>query len=375
VQRLDLSRLLMGVAVVVGLMILVLWWTGDDEPGGIDIGSATTLQPDSPPGPDPVPGPGPEPDPVPGPDPGPGPEPGTSPPGDPDGGTGDGSDAPEEAEWPELADEGEVGAAVTPTGVVVAVTGSAGNGRFEAISPCGNEVEVEAEPLRAAHVLLDPGHGGPDRGAVGPGGLVEADLNLQVAEEVRRRLEQAGATVALTRTDDYWLTTPVRRRIAAGVDADLLVSIHYNADPAGPSDSPGTETYFPRGSPEARRAAGLLWEELVEALAAHDADWVANDDAGVAPRTGTEDDYYGILAVGGGTRAVLVEVAFITNPSEEEVLGDPEVVEAQAEAIARAAERFLTTEDQGSGFVEPDDEAGDPKAPPPGPACEDPPLE
>ncbi len=277
--------------------------------------------------------------------------------------------------WRALPTAGPPAAVVTPNGVVLAVRSAGADGAFAATSPCGNEVRVPGTPLVGAHVVLDPGHGGGETGAVGPGGTREKDVNLAVAQEVQRRLQGLGATVVLTRTGDYRITLASRAAIATALQPDLFLSIHHNADPDGPRDGPGSETYFQIASPESKRAAGLVYEELVRAFSGHPVAWVADTDAGAKYRPAADGgDYYGILRRSAGVPAVLSEAAFISNPPEEALLADPAFQAVEAEAMARAIVRYVTTDDPGSGFVEPY-----PRTQPAGPGggstgCVDPPL-
>jgi N-acetylmuramoyl-L-alanine amidase len=256
--------------------------------------------------------------------------------------------------WPALSGDGTPKAVVTPAGVVLAVRAVNGDGTFVARSPCGADVTVGGTPIPAAHVVLDPGHGGDESGAVGPAGTREKAVNLAIAQEAERRLEALGATVVLTRTADYRITLASRAAIATGLDPAVFVSIHHNAEPDGPRDGPGAETYFQIGAAESRRAAGLVYEELVGAFSAYDIAWVADSDAGAKYRpAGDGGDYYGILRRTAGVPAVLSEAAFISNAPEEQLLVDPAFQAVEAEAITRAVVRFVTTADPGSGFVEP----------------------
>ncbi len=264
---------------------------------------------------------------------------------------------------------------MTPTGVVLPVRSANADGTFAATSPCGVDVTVAGTPLAGAHVVLDPGHGGGESGAVGPAGTREKDVNLAIALETERRLEALGATVVLTRSTDYRITLRARAAIATALAPALFLSIHHNADPDGPRDGPGSETYFQIGVAESRRAAGLVYEELVAALTPFGVAWVADRDAGAKYRPANDGgDYYGILRRSAGVPAVLSEAAFISNAPEEALLVTPEVQAAEAEAFARAVVRFVTTADPGSGFVEPY-----PRTQPAGPGggaegCVDPPL-
>ncbi|MGV3758180.1 MAG: N-acetylmuramoyl-L-alanine amidase family protein [Actinomycetota bacterium] len=278
--------------------------------------------------------------------------------------------------WPEVARDGSARAVVTPTGVVLAVSSVLEDGRFVAVSPCGREVAVAGQPLTGATVVLDPGHGGDEPGAVGPGGLREKDVNLAIAQEAERRLEAEGADVVLTRTGDYRITLAARGAIAQALQPVAFVSIHHNAEPDEMRSTPGSETYYQIASPESKRLAGLLYEELLAALSAYDITWAADLDAGAKYRpNSTGGDYYGILKRTAGIPGVLSEAAFISNPEEEALLADPGFQRVEAEAITRAVVRFATTDDPGSGFVEPY-----PRTQPAGPGggssgCEDPPLQ
>ena len=276
--------------------------------------------------------------------------------------------------WPVLPGDGVPRAVVTPTGVVLAVQGVATGGRYVVASPCGAPVTVAGVPLTGATVVLDPGHGGDEPGAVGPAGTLEKDVNLAVAVEAQRQLEAAGATVVLTRTGDYRITLASRRAIANALRPLLFVSIHHNAEPDGPHDGPGAETYFQIASAESKRAAGLVYESVRAAFSAHPITWMADADAGAKYRLRTDGtDYYGILH-GVEVPAVLSEAAFISNPPEEALLATPEFQAVEARAIADAVERFVFTDDPGSGFTEPYR-----RAQPAGPGggsqgCENPPL-
>ena len=256
--------------------------------------------------------------------------------------------------WPPLPEPGLPGAVVTPNGVVLALRGATPDGRFAATSPCGNEVTVAGTPIAGAHVVLDPGHGGDEPGAVGPGGTTEKAVNLAIAQAAERRLEALGAEVVLTRTGDYRVTLASRGAITTALQPSLFISVHHNAEPDEQRPTPGAETYFQIASPESKRASGLLYEELVSALSRYEITWAADRDAGAKYRPNSSGgDYYGILKRTAGIPAVLSEAAFISNPAEEALLVDPAFQAAEAEAITRAAIRFLTTDEPGSGYIEP----------------------
>ena len=243
---------------------------------------------------------------------------------------------------------------VSPRGVVLPVEGH-GAGGFQVHTPCGRTTLVRSgTPLGAADVVLDPGHGGDEAGARGPGGFSEKELNLAVAGYAKQALARAGLTSVLTRTGDYRMTLGARARVALALQPKAFVSIHHNAEPDGPRPGPGTETYRQLSSGDSKRLSGLVYEEVVKALSAYSVAWVADTDAGAKYRRSSRgDDYYGILRRTKGVPAVLAELAFISNGPEEALLRRPDVQQAEGEAVARGILRYLTTQDPGSGFVEP----------------------
>jgi N-acetylmuramoyl-L-alanine amidase len=274
--------------------------------------------------------------------------------------------------------DGPPRALVTATGVVAAVTETRADGSYTVVSPCGKDVRVGAgTPIPGAHVVIDPGHGGEEPGAVGPDGLRESDLNLAVAIRVRDALEAQGIRAVLTRTGNYRITLASRAAIATGLEADAFVSIHHNAAPDHQQDEPGTEVYYQStGGESARRLGGLVYEETFGALSAYDISWGWYQDAQVKVRLGNDGgDYYGILRRTAGVPGVLAELAYITNPAEEALLATPEFQQVEADAVARGIVRFLTTDDPGTGYVGPSRRTA-----PAGPGggadgCVDPPLE
>lgn len=225
------------------------------------------------------------------------------------------------------------------------------------VTPCDNDGWVPASSgtfLPKPEVVLDPGHGGKEPGAVGPTDLTEKELNLDVAARTAAHLRKQGVSVELTRTGDYRATLGFRTTAAKGARA--FVSIHHNSDPDGPRSNPGTETYFQYRSKESKRLAGLIYEETAKALAPFPAQWVGDTDAGAKWRLNTRGgDYYGILRQSGeaGITGSLAELAFISNPSEEQLLRRDDVREAEAASLTRSLVRFLRTNDQGSGFTTP----------------------
>ena len=93
-------------------------------------------------------------------------------------------------------------------------------------------------------VVIDPGHGGKDPGAVGLRGTREKDVILPISKRIAQVLQQNGVQVVMTRDSDYFVTLPGRVQLAERANADVFVSIHANAVGPGRSDVSGLETYY-----------------------------------------------------------------------------------------------------------------------------------
>jgi len=282
---------------------------------------------------------------------------------------------PAVAGFPSIEPGEHVLAVRTPNGTLLPAVGAEA-GLWQVMTPCGAVAAVPGTPVRGAHVVLDPGHGGEEPGAVGPSGLREADLNLDIALRVRDLLQAEGATVALTRERDIRMTLATRTAIARSLDPVAFVSIHHNAAPIGTSPTPGSELYHQLDAPGSRRLAGLLWEELQAHFAPFGTDWAVGDQPGARARRSarTGDDYYGILRGAGETTAVLTEAGFLTHPPEEARYLTEEFRQAEARAITTAILRYVRTDDPGSGFA-PTKEVSTPAGGGGGSSgCTDPPL-
>ena len=248
---------------------------------------------------------------------------------------------------------GRPAAYITPSGVVVAVTASNSSGAW-VVTPCGRPGRVsEGTPIFSATVVIDPGHGGEtDTGAVGITGQPEKELNLEVAERVAWFLELRGIDSVLTRTADYASRLWVRANLADRLNARVMVSIHHNAPTPAPSPEPGIEVFVQKDSAESKRLGGILWEETRAGLGRFDVDWVAAADSGVMTVLSTRGhDAYGIIRHPDTTTA-LVELGYISNPAEARLHQRPAYVWLAAYSVAQAIERFLVSNDPGSGFVD-----------------------
>lgn len=177
-------------------------------------------------------------------------------------------------------------------------------------------------------VVIDPGHGGTDPGAVGPHGVQEKDITLAIALLVADILSPA-VEVKLTRTDD---TVPgdeqnelaVRAQIANDWGADCFVSIHCNS--AAVPQAHGTETYFYIGSSSGKKLAAAIQQGLLGAL-------------GLTDR-GVKEANFAVLRRN-TCPAALVELAFISNSTEEGYLNMPGFQTDAAIAVAKGIVDFL----------------------------------
>ncbi len=241
---------------------------------------------------------------------------------------------------------------ITGSGVVLGIVGQTTDG-YVVQTPCGSQTVVTGGlPLGPVQVVIDPGHGGDEQGATDIPSLSEAELNLTLARAAAEQLRARSVTVMLTRDADYRIPIQGRAELADLVEPAAFVSIHHNSSASRPSPVPGTEVYVQTSSAESRRLGGLLYEEAFAALQQFDVEWTARDDAGVLTVvTDTGEDAYGINRYP-TTPSALIEMAYMGNEQEAELLLSHEYVQVAAVALADGIERFLTSTDEGTGFVE-----------------------
>jgi N-acetylmuramoyl-L-alanine amidase len=171
--------------------------------------------------------------------------------------------------------------------------------------------------IGGAIVVIDPGHGGPDRGeSTTDGSLTEAQVCWDIARRLTEHLERAGAKIELTRGENEDVDASERARRANEANADLFVSIHLNSHPQ--ASASGTSTFYYGGSVGGEALADDIQEQLVG---------LGLNDCRSHARA------FSLLKE---TRmpAVLVEPVFITNPEEEALLADPGFTSRIAEATA-----------------------------------------
>ncbi len=233
--------------------------------------------------------------------------------------------------------------------------------------------------IAGATIVLDPGHGARDWGGVGPSGLAEKEVNLDIADRVRDLMAASrvidwsdgsvdpGAEVPsfgrviLTRDvtgpegGDFELGLGYRASVATAAGADAFVSIHNNTVPRIDTDIPGSEVYYSAAAEGSDRLASLIYEELLRSFSVFEADWRGGELLGARARIDpdTGDDYYGLLRRS-TMPAVIVEGVYISEPDEEALLATAEFRQAYAEAVYRGIVRFLTTAEEGPGVNRPE---------------------
>jgi len=241
----------------------------------------------------------------------------------------------------------------------------------EATEPAASGVaRASARPAKVPGqfvVALDPGHGGSDTGALAAGGVAEKDLALALSKRIAAALEQAGVRTVLTREGDTFVPLPQRTALANYNRADVLLSIHLNASPA--ASAKGSETFFmsreatdlwSRQLAEKENAAGsgaggadtlslVLWnlaqtQSIVESSAlAEVIQGRLNGLLGTKERGVRQAPF--VVLEGAEMPAVLVEVAFLTNPGEAKQLQDPVFQEQIAAALAASIADFKARND------------------------------
>jgi N-acetylmuramoyl-L-alanine amidase len=233
------------------------------------------------------------------------------------------------------------------------------------------------EPLRT--IVIDAGHGGHDTGALGPGGLQEKEITLDIARRVASLLpDEANIRVVLTRSRDQFIELRERTALANRERADLFLSIHVNA--ASDGTATGTETYFLSNEATdgaARRAAeyenrlitgdgsarggsrdvlrSILWD-LAQSDFQQESSRVAEalqnnlDRALRRPSRGVKQAPFYVLG-GAAMPAVLVEIGFISNPQEEQRLRDDGYRDRIARALVAGIAAYKRSYEQRAGVV------------------------
>jgi N-acetylmuramoyl-L-alanine amidase len=184
-------------------------------------------------------------------------------------------------------------------------------------------------------VVIDPGHGGTDPGAIGIGGLRETDIVLPISIEVMRLLQQQGLQVYLTRADESReVDLPPRVALAKQVRADVFVSIHANSINLSRQDINGTETYYAPGAVAGNELAQTILNSITRSV-------------NIQNRGIHSARFYVIRNT--TMPATLVETGFVTGADDAPKLRDPNFQRQMAAAIAQGIIEYLNRHE--SGFL------------------------
>jgi N-acetylmuramoyl-L-alanine amidase len=231
----------------------------------------------------------------------------------------------------------------------------------------GDRSLIRALGLKIGKIVIDPGHGGHDTGTIGPNGLEEKDLVLDVSRRLGKLLQtRLGAEVIYTRKDDTFIPLETRTAIANQESADLFVSVHANS--SHDSDARGVETYYLNftSSPEALEVAAREnavseksiheLQDLVKKIALREKieeshefasdvqrslhNGLAAKNPGLRDRGVKKAPF--IVLIGANMPSILAEISFVSNPGDERRLGTSEYRQKIAESLYRGIAKYVS---------------------------------
>jgi N-acetylmuramoyl-L-alanine amidase len=230
----------------------------------------------------------------------------------------------------------------------------------------GDRSLIRALGLKIGRIVIDPGHGGHDTGTIGPDGLQEKDLVLEVGRRLGKLLEtRLGAEVVYTRKDDTFIPLETRTAIANQQRADLFISIHANS--SQDSAARGVETYYLNftSSPEALEVAArenavseksiyelqdlvkkIALKEKIEESREFAGDVQESLHSGLAARSpairnrGVKKAPF-IVLIGANMPSILAEISFVSNPADEHRLETSEYRQRIAESLYRGIAKYV----------------------------------
>jgi len=230
----------------------------------------------------------------------------------------------------------------------------------------GDRSLIRALGLKIGKIVIDPGHGGHDTGTIGPNGLEEKDLVLDVGRRLGKLLEaRLGAEVVYTRKDDTFIPLETRTAVANQARADLFVSIHANS--SHDADARGVETYYLNftSSPEALEVAArenavseksiyelqdlvkkIALKEKIEESREFAGDVQQSLHTGLAVKSpairdrGVKKAPF-IVLIGANMPSILAEISFVSNPTDEHRLATSEYRQRIAESLYRGIAKYV----------------------------------
>ena len=230
----------------------------------------------------------------------------------------------------------------------------------------GQRSLIRALGLKVGRIVIDAGHGGHDTGTIGPNGLLEKDLVLDVSLRLGRLLQsKMGAEVIYTRDDDTFIPLETRTAIANQHQADLFISIHANSsqDPS----ARGVETYYLNFNPSPDALEVAARENAVSEKSVHELGDLVKKIAlkekveesrefatdvqhslyqGLAGKEKTMRDRGVkkapfIVLIGANMPSILAEISFVSNPGDERKLQTPEYRQKIAESLYKGVARYI----------------------------------
>jgi N-acetylmuramoyl-L-alanine amidase len=231
----------------------------------------------------------------------------------------------------------------------------------------GERSLIRALGLKIGRIVVDAGHGGHDTGTIGPHGLLEKDLVLDVALRLGKLIDQRmGAEVVYTRDDDTFVPLETRTAIANKEEADLFISIHANS--SDDESARGIETYYLNftSSADALEVASREnavseksiheLQDLVKKIALKDKIDESKEFAGdvqkslysglAAKNKGLRDRGVKkapfIVLIGANMPSILAEISFVSNPQDEKKLQTPDYRQKIAESLYRGVAKYVS---------------------------------
>ncbi len=230
----------------------------------------------------------------------------------------------------------------------------------------GDRSLIRALGLKIGKIVIDPGHGGHDTGTIGPNGLEEKDLVLEVGRRLGKLLEaRLGAEVVYTRKDDTFIPLETRTAIANQQRADLFISVHANS--SSDEAARGVETYYLNftSSPEALEVAArenavseksiyelqdlvkkIALKEKIEESREFAGDVQESLHSGLAAKSpgirnrGVKKAPF-IVLIGANMPSILAEISFVSNPGDEHRLATSEYRQRIAESLYRGIAKYV----------------------------------
>lgn len=186
-------------------------------------------------------------------------------------------------------------------------------------------VTSSVKGVKGKTIVIDPGHGGTDPGAVGKNKTQEKVISLQTANELKVLLQKAGAKVIMTRTSNTSRKLELSERVAIShkYNADVFISIHYNS---GSNTATGIETYYDTKYGNEAELAKFIQTELIKQTGMNDR------------RVKTEEFY---VIYNNEIPSVLVELGFISNPNEEKIIATKAYQQKAAKGIFNGLDKYF----------------------------------